>query len=79
MFALGAAFPVAPYLFLGGQAAMLASAAATVFALTLIGIGTSLFTGRTLVFSIARQLAITTAAACITYGVGHALGAALAG
>ena len=79
MFALGAAFPVVPYLFLGGHEAMLASAAATVFALTLIGIGTSLFTGRTLVFSIARQLAITTAAACITYGVGHALGAALAG
>ncbi len=79
LFALGAAFPVAPYLFLGGREAMLASAIATVFALTLIGIGTSLFTGRTLVFSIARQLAITTAAALITFGVGHVLGAALAG
>lgn len=79
MFALGAAFPVAPYLFLEGRDAMLGSAVATAAGLTLIGIGTSLFTGRTLVFSIARQLAITAAAAVITYAVGHALGAALSG
>lgn len=79
MFALGAAFPVAPYLFLHGHAAMLGSAITTVCALTLIGIGTSLFTGRALVFSILRQLGITVAAAAITYGVGHALGAALSG
>ncbi|GAA0709004.1 VIT1/CCC1 family predicted Fe2+/Mn2+ transporter [Dyella sp. SG562] len=79
MFALGAAFPVAPYLFLGGSAAMLASAAATAFALALIGIGTSLFTGRSVVFSIARQLGITAAAASITYAVGHVIGGALIG
>ena len=79
MFALGAAFPVAPYLFLGGRAAMFASAAATAFALALIGIGTSLFTGRSVVFSIARQLGITAAAASITYAVGHVIGGALIG
>lgn len=79
MFALGAAFPVAPYLFLGGHAAMFASAAATAFALALIGIGTSLFTGRSVVFSIARQLGITAAAASITYAVGHVIGGALIG
>ncbi|MGO4703851.1 VIT1/CCC1 transporter family protein [Dyella sp. 2RAB6] len=79
MFALGAAFPVAPYLFLGGRAAMLASIGATAFALALIGIGTSLFTGRSVVFSIARQLGITAAAASITYAVGHVIGGALIG
>lgn len=79
MFALGAAFPVAPYLSLGGHAAMFASLGATAFALALIGIGTSLFTGRSVVFSIARQLGITAAAASITYAVGHVIGGALVG
>ena len=79
MFALGAAFPVAPYLLLGGHAAMFASIGATAFALALIGIGTSLFTGRSVVFSIARQLGITAAAASITYAVGHVIGGALIG
>ncbi len=77
LFACGALFPVAPYLFLGGHAALLASAASTACGLALIGIGTSLFTGRSMLFSIARQFAITAAAAVITYGVGHLLGVVL--
>lgn len=79
LFAFGAAFPVAPYLFLHGRAALLASAAAAAVGLALIGTGTSLFTGRGMLFSIARQFAITVAAATITYGVGHLLGAVIAG
>ena len=78
-FAFGAIFPVAPYFFLGGRAAMLASMGTTFFGLCLIAIGTSLFTGRGLAFSIARQFAITAAAAAITFGVGHLLGAAITG
>ena len=77
LFACGALFPVAPYFFLGGAHALLASACSTAVGLALIGIGTSLFTGRSMLFSIARQLAITAAAAAITYGVGHLLGVAL--
>ena len=77
LFACGALFPVAPYFFLGGQAALLASACSTAAGLALIGIGTSLFTGRGMLFSIGRQFAITAAAAAITYGVGHLLGVAL--
>jgi len=73
-FAFGAIFPVAPYFFLGGHAAMFASMGATFLGLCLIAVGTSLFTGRNLAFSIARQLAITSAAAAITFGVGHVLG-----
>jgi VIT1/CCC1 family predicted Fe2+/Mn2+ transporter len=79
LFACGALFPVAPYFFLGGHAAMLASACSTAAGLALIGIGTSLFTGRSMLFSIARQFGITAAAAAITYAVGHMLGVVLTG
>src|SRR6185312_274135 len=74
LFACGALFPVAPYFFLGGHAALLASACSTAAGLALIGIGTSLFTGRSMLFSVARQLVITSVAAAITFGVGHVLG-----
>ena len=79
LFAFGAAFPVAPYLFLHGHAAMLGSIATTSVGLAIIGTGTSLFTGRGVLFSIARQFAITVAAAAITYFVGHLLGTVIAG
>ena len=79
LFACGALFPVAPYFFLGGSAALLVSIGSTAAGLALIGIGTSLFTGRSMLFSIARQFGITAAAAAITYMVGHLLGVALAG
>lgn len=78
-FAFGAIFPVAPYFFLGGHAAMFASMATTFLGLCLIAIGTSLFTGRSLVFSIARQSLITAAAATITFAAGHLLGHVIAG
>ena len=77
LFACGALFPVAPYFVLGGQAALLVSICSTAVGLALIGIGTSLFTGRSMLFSVARQFGITTAAAALTYGVGHLLGAVL--
>lgn len=79
LFALGALFPVAPYLFLKGHTAFVASIASTIVGLVLIGMGTALFTGRSMAFSIARQLGITVAAAGVTYVVGHVLGTALAG
>ncbi|HEX5961805.1 MAG TPA: VIT1/CCC1 transporter family protein [Rhodanobacteraceae bacterium] len=78
-FAFGAIFPVTPYFFLGGQPAMLASMVTTFAGLCLIATGTSLFTGRNLAFSIVRQFVITSAAAAITYGVGHMLGTVITG
>ncbi|HLI17390.1 MAG TPA: VIT1/CCC1 transporter family protein [Rhodanobacteraceae bacterium] len=78
-FAFGAIFPVAPYFFIVGPNAMFASMGATFVGLCLIAVGTSLFTGRNLAFSIARQFAITAVAAAITFGVGHLLGTAIAG
>jgi len=76
-FAFGAIFPVAPYFFVGGRTAMFTSMGSTFAGLCLIAIGTSLFTGRSLAFSIARQFVITTVAAAITFGVGHVLGTAI--
>jgi len=79
LFALGAIFPVAPLFWLDGPAALTASLAASGVALILIGVGTSLFTGRTLVFSGVRQLVIGFAAAGITYAIGRLVGVSLGG
>ncbi len=46
-------------------------------ALIVIGAGTSLFTGRGLLFSALRQLAIGYGAALVTYGIGRLAGVAL--
>ncbi|WP_130619980.1 VIT1/CCC1 transporter family protein [Dyella amyloliquefaciens] len=79
LFAFGAIFPVAPYFVLHGAQALEASIASTFVGLVLIALGTSLFTGRSLMFSIARQVGITLSASVITYLVGHLLGAAITG
>jgi len=79
LFSLGAIFPVAPFFFLEGAAALLASLAAGGVALALIGAGTSLFTGRSVLFSGVRQLLIGFAAAGITYGIGRLVGVSIGG
>jgi VIT1/CCC1 family predicted Fe2+/Mn2+ transporter len=77
LFAAGAIFPVAPFFFLSGTAALVASLACSGLALAAVGAGTSLFTGRGILFSAARQVAIGYAAALVTYGVGRLAGVAL--
>ena len=77
LFATGAIFPIAPFLFLTGSAAVLGSLIASGIALVLIGAGTSIFTGRSVLFSGSRQLMVGLAAAGITYGVGRLIGAVL--
>ena len=79
LFSLGAIFPVAPFFFLGGASALIASLAAGGVALVLIGAGTSLFTGRSVFLSSARQLAIGLAAAGVTYGIGRLVGVTVGG
>ncbi len=74
LFSAGAFVPVAPFLFLAGPAALVASLTASGVALALIGAGTSLFTGRGALFSALRQLGIGLAAAAITYGAGALVG-----
>jgi vacuolar iron transporter family protein len=79
LFAAGAIFPVAPFFWLHGTPALLASLALSGLALVLIGAGTSLFTGRGLAISAMRQLVIGFAAAGLTYGVGHLVGVSIGG
>jgi VIT1/CCC1 family predicted Fe2+/Mn2+ transporter len=79
LFAVGAIFPVAPYFVLAGLPAVIASLAASGFALFLIGAGTTLFTGLEVWFSGLRQLLIGFAAAGVTYGVGKLIGVAVTG
>jgi VIT1/CCC1 family predicted Fe2+/Mn2+ transporter len=79
LFSVGAVFPVAPFLFLGGRGAVAASLVASGVALAAIGAGTSLFTGRSVAFSAFRQLLIGYAAAAITYGIGMLAGVTLGG
>jgi VIT1/CCC1 family predicted Fe2+/Mn2+ transporter len=61
---------------MAGVATSLGFSAAAMFA---IGAATTRFTGRGIVFSGVRQLAIGVAAAVITYGVGKLIGVTLAG
>jgi VIT1/CCC1 family predicted Fe2+/Mn2+ transporter len=73
-FAIGAAIPVIPYVFISGGAAFTVSLGLSLWALFIVGAGVSLLTGRGLVFSGLRQLAIGAAAAGVTYLVGRAIG-----
>lgn len=75
MFALGAALPVVPWLFTGGTAGVVWSAVASGAGLFLVGAITTLFTGRSMLFSGARMLGFGLAAAAITFGIGKAIGA----
>jgi vacuolar iron transporter family protein len=79
LFALGAIFPVAPFFFLSGGAAIATSLAISALAMFAIGAGTTLFTGRGMLFSGARQVAIGIAAAAVTFGLGRLIGVSIGG
>jgi VIT1/CCC1 family predicted Fe2+/Mn2+ transporter len=79
LFAFGAIFPVAPYAVLNGWPALAVSLALSGLVLAAIGAGTSLFTGRGVLFSAGRQIAIGYAAAAVTFGIGRLMGATLGG
>lgn len=77
LFASGAVFPIAPFVWLHGASAVGTSIAASAIALCTIGVLTSLFNGRSPWFSAARQAVFGCAAAGVTYGIGAALGVSL--
>jgi vacuolar iron transporter family protein len=79
LFAIGAIFPVAPFFFLSGAAVIVTSLALSACAMFAIGAGTTLFTGRGVVFSGTRQVAIGIAAAAVTFGLGHLIGVSIGG
>ncbi len=78
-FALGAFVPVLPYLISGGMAAFVAAIGLSLVALFGVGAGVSLLTGRSVLFSGARQVAIGAAAAIVTFIVGSLIGVSVAG
>jgi vacuolar iron transporter family protein len=75
-FGVGAAIPVIPYVLTSGGTAFVAAIALSLAALFAVGAGVSLLTGRSLLFSGARQVLIGSAAAIVTYVVGLAIGVA---
>jgi len=77
LFAAGAAFPVAPFFFAAGNVGVAWSLAVSGAALAAIGVATSLFSGRTPLYSAVRQVLIGAAAAAITYGTGALIGVSL--
>jgi vacuolar iron transporter family protein len=79
-FAIGAFVPVLPYLVLGGGTTAFAlSIGLSLVALFAVGAGVSLLTGRGVLFSGLRQVAIGAAAAVVTYAVGTVIGVSVAG
>jgi VIT1/CCC1 family predicted Fe2+/Mn2+ transporter len=79
LFAVGAVLPVIPYLFLTGTAAIAASAVVSAVGLFGIGAASTLFTGRTVLYSGTRQVLFGLAAAAVTFLVGHFIGVSIGG
>jgi VIT1/CCC1 family predicted Fe2+/Mn2+ transporter len=77
LFALGALFPVLPFVFATGWAALVTSIALSGLALFGIGAAITIFTGRSAWRCGLRQLVLGLAAAGLTFGLGKALGVAL--
>jgi VIT1/CCC1 family predicted Fe2+/Mn2+ transporter len=78
-FAVGAVIPLVPYLLISGTAAFAVSLVLSLGALFLVGAAVSLLTGRGVLFSGLRQLAIGAGAAAVTYAVGTVIGVGVAG
>ena len=73
-FGAGAVIPLIPFIVLSGAPALVGSIAATSVALFAVGAAVSLLTGRSALYSGARQLGIGVAAAGVTYLVGNLIG-----
>ncbi len=78
-FGVGAVIPVAPYLLGSGTVAFAFSLGLSLVALFAVGAAVSLLTGKGMLFSGFRQLAIGAAAAAVTYAVGTVIGVGVAG
>ena len=74
-FAVGAAVPLAPFVFGSGAGALVAAIALTSVALFGVGCATSLFAGRGAARGGLRSLLIGAAAGAVTFGIGRLLGA----
>lgn len=73
-FSIGAVIPLLPWFFLEGTEAVVASIVLALLAAAGIGVALASFTGRSRLFSAARQVGIASLAAAVTYAVGSVLG-----
>jgi len=71
LFAAGACVPLLPFLIAPPASAVLASATVSLLALFVVGLLTSFFNRRSLLFSGLRQVGIGAAAAAVTYAIGR--------
>ncbi|MGE0601800.1 MAG: VIT1/CCC1 transporter family protein [Dehalococcoidia bacterium] len=74
-FAVGAVLPILPWLFIGGSAGIAVSAVLSAAGLFLTGAITTLFTGRSILFSGARMVLFGAAGAVLSFVVGGLIGA----
>ncbi|MCB9170526.1 MAG: VIT1/CCC1 transporter family protein [Flavobacteriales bacterium] len=79
LFAAGAILPVLPFLFIHGTRAIAWSIGLSAMGLFIIGAAITLFTGRSIWYSGARQVLFGLAAAAITFEIGHLIGVSVAG
>lgn len=79
LFAVGACIPVLPFMFTSGMKALVISIVSSAAGLFIIGAAITLFTGRNVWFSGARQMLFGLIAAAITFGIGHIIGVSIAG
>jgi len=79
LFSFGAIIPVIPFFAVSGTPAVICSLMLSGLAMAAIGAGTTLFTGRAVIFSALRQLAIGMAAAGITFALGRLIGVSIGG
>lgn len=74
-FAVGAILPIIPWLFVGGTVGLVASGALSAVGLFLTGAVTTLFTGRSVLFSGTRMVLFGAAGAAISFVAGNLIGA----
>jgi VIT1/CCC1 family predicted Fe2+/Mn2+ transporter len=79
LFAVGAAFPILPFVFWSGTNAVLLSLIASATGLLFIGTAIMLVTGRFVLFSGVRQVLVGMVAAALTYGVRRLIGISVNG
>jgi predicted membrane protein (TIGR00267 family) len=78
LFAVGAIFPIFPFLFWTGATAIYISLAVSAVGLFIIGAAITLMTGRSILFSGTRQVVVGLIAAALTFGIGKLIGVSLA-
>ncbi|HEY3290390.1 MAG TPA: VIT1/CCC1 transporter family protein, partial [Anaerolineae bacterium] len=74
LFSIGALIPVAPFIFLTGTVAIVVSIVLAIFGLFAIGSATTLFTGRSILFSGTRMVLFGLSAAAVTFMIGKLVG-----